>query len=382
MRIMSGENVFDAALNRIRWLYDEFENIIVNFSGGKDSTIVLNLTLIVARERDRLPVKVMFIDQEAEWQAAIDYIRSIMSRVDVEPHWLQMPIKISNSTSDKSDWLMCWEEGAEWMREQEPNAITKNTLGTMRFKEVFNAYLEQLFPNENACYIGGVRGEESPNRMTGLTHYATWKWATWGRMMNKRLGHVSMYPIYDWSYTDVWKAIHDHGWDYCKVYDWMYQYGVKIPGMRVSNLHHETAIGVLFYLQEVEPDTWSRLTKRLGGISTAGHMKSEAFEVDELPHAFKNWIEYRDYLVEHLIEGEEKRSIYRAKFAQLDKFFDRLRDPIPLHKVMVKTVLVGDWEFTKLHNLQHTPKYSTYRRIKRGISVRPMWARKFGEVYL
>ena len=37
-------NVYEAAVERIEWLFDEFgDNLVVNFSGGKDSTICLHL---------------------------------------------------------------------------------------------------------------------------------------------------------------------------------------------------------------------------------------------------------------------------------------------------------------------------------------------------
>ena len=65
MKIYNNQNVLDAALNRIRFLFDEFPNVIVGFSGGKDSTATLNLCLQVAEEKKRLPLKVLFIDQEA-----------------------------------------------------------------------------------------------------------------------------------------------------------------------------------------------------------------------------------------------------------------------------------------------------------------------------
>ncbi|MEK6532023.1 MAG: hypothetical protein AABZ23_05990 [Deltaproteobacteria bacterium] len=48
MRILGEKNVFDAAIERIEFLFDEFENIVVFISGGKDSTVVLGLTLMVA----------------------------------------------------------------------------------------------------------------------------------------------------------------------------------------------------------------------------------------------------------------------------------------------------------------------------------------------
>jgi predicted phosphoadenosine phosphosulfate sulfurtransferase len=53
MKIYNKQNVYDAALERIRYIYDEFPNIIVAFSGGKDSTVILELSLIVAKEKNR-----------------------------------------------------------------------------------------------------------------------------------------------------------------------------------------------------------------------------------------------------------------------------------------------------------------------------------------
>jgi predicted phosphoadenosine phosphosulfate sulfurtransferase len=40
MKILSDKNVFDAALERINFLFDEFPNIVVGMSGAKDSTAV------------------------------------------------------------------------------------------------------------------------------------------------------------------------------------------------------------------------------------------------------------------------------------------------------------------------------------------------------
>lgn len=57
--IYSQNNVFDEAMNRIRMLFDNFPEIIVCMSGGKDSTVVFNLAMIVAKERNRLPLKVL-----------------------------------------------------------------------------------------------------------------------------------------------------------------------------------------------------------------------------------------------------------------------------------------------------------------------------------
>ena len=56
--IYKEETVFEEALNRIRWIFDEHEDIIVSMSGGKDSTVVFNLALMVAKEKNRLPLEI------------------------------------------------------------------------------------------------------------------------------------------------------------------------------------------------------------------------------------------------------------------------------------------------------------------------------------
>lgn len=269
-------------------------------SGGKDSTVTLNLALKVAEEKGRLPLKVMFIDQEAEWDMVIDYMRRLMADPRVEPLWLQCPIKLFNATSHTECWLNCWEDGKEWIREKEPNSIKINKYGTDRFKELFGAFIDVEYPNVKTAYLGGVRAEESPARMIGLTSTAKYKDITWGKCTNKEMQHYTFYPLYDWSYTDIWKAIHDNKWEYCKLYDFMYQYGVPVKDMRVSNVHHETAVKSLFILQEIVGDLWNRLTQRISGINTAGQLKNISFMCPkELPFMFKSWNEYRDYLTEY-----------------------------------------------------------------------------------
>lgn len=211
MKVFRKDNVLEAAKARIEWIFSEFEDVCVSWSGGKDSTVILHLTLEIAEKLGRLPVPVLWIDQEAEWGSVVELAREVFADPRVEPYWLQVPIKLFNSTSHDTEWLMCWKDGDEWMRPREPNSIHENVYGTDRFGEMFNAFFKHHFDGPVAN-IGGVRAEESPSRAVGLTHNPTYKWVTWGKILNKPRKQFSLYPIYDWSYADVWKAIHDNGW--------------------------------------------------------------------------------------------------------------------------------------------------------------------------
>lgn len=370
MKIYSNQNVHDAALDRIRWLFDEFPNVIVGVSGGKDSTVVFNLALQVAREKDRLPLKVLFIDQEAEWQATIDQITDIMENPDVEPMWFQIPIKLFNATSTRDHWLYCWDPKDEerWMRPKVEYSYKENVYGTDRFSKIFGRIIAKEFKDQKTCYIAGVRTEESPARMVALTDQVTYKGRTWGKILDKKQEHYTFYPIYDWSHTDVWKAIHDGGWNYNTIYDAQYSYGMSTRNMRVSNVHHETSVHSLFYMQEVEPETYVKLTQRIEGIDMAGKMGKDDFFIKKLPFMFKDWPEYRDFLLEKLIDNEEWKESWAKQFKRMDEFYGDSDIAESAYKVQINSILTNDWEHIKLQNFEIGPNAYNIRRAKKGLT--------------
>jgi predicted phosphoadenosine phosphosulfate sulfurtransferase len=356
MRVYENRSVRDAAYDRIEWIFREFPSVMVNVSGGKDSTVLLKIALDVAAELKRLPVKVYWLDQEAEWQSTVDIVREWMHRDDVDPVWLQVPFRIFNASSQIDHWLLAWDPAASerWVHPQDPLSYKLNRYGTDRFHKLFNAALERHLGRGKAAGISGVRCEESPTRRLGLTSNAAYKWVTWGRSSNPKLHHYAFYPLYDWFGTDVWKFIHDEGLTYSRHYDQLYQHGSPMRLMRVSNLHHETAVRSLFQLQEIEPDTYERLVARIGGIDMAGKLGLDDYFPDELPFMFKSWLEYREHLLDTLVD-DDYRPALRRLFAQVDRGLPPgFRQTARF--TQVRSILTCDWEGAKLESWYNSPQ--------------------------
>lgn len=68
-------NVYDALQKRFEFLFREFDNIYISFSGGKDSGVLLNLLLDYRREhcQDRV-IGVFHQDFEAQYTVTTEYI--------------------------------------------------------------------------------------------------------------------------------------------------------------------------------------------------------------------------------------------------------------------------------------------------------------------
>ena len=114
------ENVLDAALRRMRSLYDKFPRVCVSYSGGKDSTVLLHLAERVAEERGRLPVEVLFVDWEAQYTATIDHIQEMLSDpARTKAYWICLPLSTDNGSSMHEPIWTSWDPGKRsvWVRE-------------------------------------------------------------------------------------------------------------------------------------------------------------------------------------------------------------------------------------------------------------------------
>jgi predicted phosphoadenosine phosphosulfate sulfurtransferase len=192
-------------------------------SGGTDSTVLFHLAHQVAAERGRLPLRVNWLDQEAEWQATEDYMRAVMCREDVNPFWWQIPFRLTNSLSFTDNYLYCWREAdrAVWIRDQDPISLKVNPTSYDRYHDLIG-WLPSCCGVAGKRHVGvlvGMRVVESPNRRATMTQggnrYKGVSWCHKALLGNTRVS----WPLYDWQDRDVWIAIAQQDWPYNRIYD-------------------------------------------------------------------------------------------------------------------------------------------------------------------
>lgn len=329
------EDVLVAANKRVKFLFDNYENIQLAFSGGKDSTVLFHLINEEAKKRNRKFI-LYFQDQEAEYQGTADFVEWAMQQPNVIPQWYQVPIFMTNAASHQQLFLWAWGVGEKWVREKNPIAIhsIKGRYPKRFYK--FNLWVAQQNRKKykNIVSVIGLRAEESPDRR--FVMFGEDSELFWLRRVNEP--HKA-YPIIDWSYTDVWKYLTDNNFKYNKIYDKMYMLGGNLRSFRVSNLVHEKAFRCLTDLQELEPETYNRLEERLHGVHSAAIYGNEdlMYSIKKLPSKFKSWKEYRDFLLEH-IHPDLKR-LFQYQWSRFEETQDE-----GANKYMVKRILLCDWE--------------------------------------
>jgi predicted phosphoadenosine phosphosulfate sulfurtransferase len=329
------DDVLTAARKRVALVFEEFDRVVVSVSSGKDSTVLRHLAIDEASRRER-KIELFFLDQEAEYQSTVDLMAGWMRDPRVDPRWFQVPLSMTNATSHSDYWLNAWGEGEKWMRDKDPVAIQSLPPGyPRRFYDFFEWYEKQT--TVKTAFLVGLRSRESFNRFRAVTKragYAEWGWST--KTKNRLAFRV--YPLFDWTFGDVWKYIVDNGIEYNRHYDRMFaKHGVNMSRMRVSNLIHEQAFRCLADLQEFEPETYDRLIRRIGGVHCAALYAREkhVYDARSLPAQFSSWREYRDYLLD---------STPCDKISRFRKRFSGQPDDVETCRRQCKQILTNDWE--------------------------------------
>lgn len=321
------DNVRDVAKKRISYIFDEFENIIVSISGGKDSTVLCWMALQEARKRGR-KIGIFFLDEEVVYQSTIEQVTWLMNLYpeNTIQLWFQFPFKLTNATSLSESQLICWEEGKHkiWMRPKVAYSIKNipwdREKQTIRDKNKGFGFYDVLdnfqASRNNTAFLVGLRATESMNRFRAVAKNPGYKDCYWCSKIHRAEGSASFYPLYDWIFSDIWKYIYDNNIRYSRIYDYQFKKGMPQNEIRVSSLIHEKAFKALVELPEFEPKTYDKLLKRIKGIQIGNLYGKDAkmLRARQLPKNYKNWMEYRDFLLA-TYPDKNKKSIFERRYA-------------------------------------------------------------------
>ena len=196
MKVYDEKNVLEAAADRIEQAFYEFNNIYLCVSGGKDSSVMLQLAARVARKMNK-HFGVLFIDLEAQYKETINHIEELRKETDdvADWYWVAMPISLRNAVSVIQPKWICWDKADQnkWVRNIPKNAITEENYSEdwvwfkkgMEFEE-FTVYFAEWISKKSEGIIGcgiGIRSDESMNRFRTIVNnrkirYKNYAWTT------------------------------------------------------------------------------------------------------------------------------------------------------------------------------------------------------------
>ena len=322
-------NVYEALQKRLKYIFDEFENVYVAFSGGKDSGVLLNLVMdFVKRNGITKPIGLFHQDMEAQFQYTTDYVTRTFETFapETEPFWFCQPIASRTAVGNHEMFWYPWDDEKQdlWIRqmpklpyvynlENNPFEYYKYKMDYQYHAKAFGRWYKDTHGGGKTICLLGLRADESLHRYSGIVNkkydYNGKKWIT-----TEYKDVWSASPMYDWETQDIWIANYRFNFDYNKLYDMFYKAGMSPNDMRVASPFHEDAKNSLNMYRAIEPQTWTKLVGRVQGANFAaiyGKTKALGFRTVTLPKEH-TWKSYTKFLLETL--PEETRNNYIEKF--------------------------------------------------------------------
>ena len=273
------KNVLEATMERLEIMFQNFDNIYFSVSGGKDSSVMVQLANRVAKKLNK-KFDVLYIDLEAQYRYTIEHIEKLKQLSQIRDFYhITLPIALRNAVSVLQPKWICWEEESKhlWVRSMPEDTINIHNCPFEWFKkgEEFEEFILQFagwylekYPEKVACGIG-IRTDESLNRFRTIAFqekkltFNGYNWTTKLKVNDKHIDVYNFYPIYDWRTEDIWGAVSQLDLHFNYIYELMYKNGVSIYEQRLCQPYGDDQKNGLDQFKALEYDTWSKVLNRV-----------------------------------------------------------------------------------------------------------------------
>lgn len=323
------DDVLTAARKRIRRILDLFDHVVVAFSGGKDSMVVLHL-MHEFQER----VKVMFLDEELIPETVlgvVDYYRQLDW---VDMRWVAVPLSNTKYILGKTYPYVQWDESGEreWLRPKPAHSLTSLVLppkdGTSYDQSEMPACVPGMFGlNGKVCVLTGVRATEGNRRFLSIATKLNECYIV-AAEGSKQVQQGK--PIYDMTEEDVFKYLYECGANVSKIYDAQAAIG---SNLRVSSPLHVEKMLYAPEQNQHDPEFWDRVTKIFPEVRIQERYGADLDREGAAKGYGNTWQDIRRWIDENITDPE--------LYPKAVKCYDRVKrravmapDRYPLHLIL------------------------------------------------
>lgn len=324
MKEQKPRNVWEAANERLKLIFNDFDNVLVALSCGKDSGVMLNMAYKYAKENNLLhKLSVYYEDYEADYKFTHEYADRMFQYLQVEKkYWLCLPISAACSVSMYEPRWIPWDRDKKelWVRDMpdydfvvnEHNCPYEFIKGTKGFdaRIQFSEWFGKKYGS--TAVLIGLRAQESLTRraiFTSKHRKLMHKGLTYSKTVDKNT--TNFYPLYDWLTEDIWVANYKYEFDYNKIYDLYWQAGLTVDQMRVASPFHQSGQENLKLYKTIDPNSWGKMLGRVNGVNFGGlygGTTAMGWKTLTKPKHF-TWKEYANFLLTTLPEGFKKKVV-------------------------------------------------------------------------
>ncbi len=344
-RLFLDMNVVDAARERLRHVYDSFDTVAVQFSGGKDSSALLLLAKEIHEERGLGPVTVIFRDEEMVSPSVVRYVEWIKDLPWVNMEWYCLPMGQEIWVLGRREYVLLWSANREregrLIRDIPPWAITAQDFGLSNEKVVPEPidYYTMQGKEGNVAFLTGIRANESMIRYRSVVQKLHENYINRPYRLSKAIPLRLVKPIYDWNTDDVLKYILDNNFPYCDYYDYAAMSGANT---RVGIPLHSVAARRLNDVVVTEPEFYDDLCRAFPYIDAQKNLWGD-FDIENLIAYYTKgkWDGVRECINDNMLsDGKHKDAMkFAAEFRK-----KRNKDPFgyPIDH-LIRTLLLNEF---------------------------------------